>query len=544
LPESPSVDTGAFSPDGRLLITGGDKGLAHIWDLEASGSIVIGKPKSIEDSLTLVAFFPDGRRILTTSMDGPPRIWDAEAGTEIAVFPDDKPLRHAVISPDGKWIAAASGAPLGASGNTLVVWSTAEPDKFDARTGHQEAIASVAFSPDSRLIATASYDKTVRLWSAAASESKEAPWYAGGINELAVLGMHTEGVATAAFLPQQRLITVSKDKTVRVWDGRAGGPVLVLPATSGRPFPASFSPDGRQIVTGIGTTATIWDARSGARLGQKNHEDAVRDAAFAPEGTRIVTSAVRLHRWDAGSDAPSIQPGDYKDLPFLTVSADRKRIILGSSAEPLHLWDLASVTAPFPPSYRPGAAAFSPDGTRFVTASGDARIHNAADGKEIKVFGQGLGISSVAFLPDGRLITGTQHGILLLWNAATLEPLGGWRIARSEVKDVAVSPDGRRVVTVADAARMWDLATQKEIALLESPQSQIRVAAFSPDGRQVITDSGISGSLQVWPIFATTQELIDHAREVMPRKLTQEQREQFFLDPPRPLEVAPPPKRP
>jgi WD40 repeat protein len=196
---------------------------------------------------------------------------------------------------------------------------------------------------------------------------------------------------------------------------------------------------------------------------------------------------------------------------------------------------VASGAAPFlpPDPIDPFApAAFSRDGTRFVTALNTARLYDMTGTKGIEIFNDNsqAPFTSAAISPDGpTVITGTDQGMVQVRDATTGRKLTEWRVANGTVLQVAVSHDGKRVVTLSHTeARLWEIATREEVARLESPQPEIRSVAFSPDGRRIITASDI---VRVWPAFLKTQDLVDYAREVMPRALTAEQREQYFLDP-------------
>ena len=100
------------------------------------------------------------------------------------------------------------------------------------------------------------------------------------------------------------------------------------------------------------------------------------------------------------------------------------------------------------------------------------------------------------------------------------------------VHSAAFSPDGRRVVTasVDGTARIWDAETQTQIAVLKGHDNGVRSAAFSPDGRRVVTASD-DETARIWNVFPTTQHLVDHAKEVVPRCLTPQQRDEAFLNP-------------
>jgi energy-coupling factor transporter ATP-binding protein EcfA2 len=147
------------------------------------------------------------------------------------------------------------------------------------------------------------------------------------------------------------------------------------------------------------------------------------------------------------------------------------------------------------------SAAFSPDGSRIVTASDDntARIWDAATAKEIAVLrGHDKYLMSAAFSPDGsRIVTASADNTARIWDAATAKEIAVLRGHDGAVRSAAFNPGllagrrhfsaagGSRIVTASDdnTARIWDAATAKEIAVLRGHDGAVRSAAFSPAHR-------------------------------------------------------------
>ncbi len=98
------------------------------------------------------------------------------------------------------------------------------------------------------------------------------------------------------------------------------------------------------------------------------------------------------------------------------------------------------------------------------------------------------------------------------------------------VNDAAFSPNGERVVTVSrdSTTRLWDAEKGTQIALLPGHERQVWSVAFSPDGRHVLTAS-VDRTARIFSVFQTTQDLIDHAKSIVPRELTPCERKRFFL---------------
>jgi WD40 repeat protein len=155
-------------------------------------------------------------------------------------------------------------------------------------------------------------------------------------------------------------------------------------------------------------------------------------------------------------------------------------------------------------------AAFSPDGSRIVTASADgtARIWNAATGEEIAVLrGHEHAVNSAAFSRDGsRIVTASIDKTARIWDAATGKEIAILRGHAIAVNSATFSPDGSRVVTASsdNTARIWDVATGDEIAILGEKQSEgfygfgtIGTAVYSPDGALIVTAEH-RGVARVW----------------------------------------------
>ena len=95
----------------------------------------------------------------------------------------------------------------------------------------------------------------------------------------------------------------------------------------------------------------------------------------------------------------------------------------------------------------------------------------------------------------------------------------------------AFSPDGTRIVTASydKTARVWNAASGRSLMVLQGHTDGVIAAAFSPDGTRIVTAS-YDNTARVWRSFRNTQSLIDYAKATVPRQLTLEERQSFFLD--------------
>ncbi len=149
------------------------------------------------------------------------------------------------------------------------------------------------------------------------------------------------------------------------------------------------------------------------------------------------------------------------------------------------------------------AAAFSPDGTRIVTAStdGTAAVWDANTGVEIAALrGHVGGLSSAAFSPDGkRIVTTSFDHTARIWNADSGDQLLVMQGPPTAVRTAAFSPNGKKVVTASgdQRARVWNAQTGKELVQLDGHSGAITSAAFSPDGTRIVTSSE-DGTARLW----------------------------------------------
>ncbi|MBT9156007.1 MAG: hypothetical protein DDT37_00982 [Firmicutes bacterium] len=240
--------------------------------------------------------------------------------------------------------------------------------------GHEDAVDSVSFSPDGRLLASGSKDQTVRLWEVSTGK------------ELSILRGHEDPVSPVAFSPDGRLLASgSEDKTVRLWEVSSGKELSILRGHEWYVDSVAFSPDGRLLASGSwDNTVRLWEVSSGKELSVlRNHCNYVISVSFSPDG-RLLASGSRdetVRLWEVSSG---------KELSALRGHED-------------------TVTS----------VSFSPDGRLLASGSQDktVRLWEVSSGKELSVLrGHERGVDSVAFSPDGRLLaSGSWDNTVRLW---------------------------------------------------------------------------------------------------------------------------------
>lgn len=200
------INSVAFSPDGRFVVTSSADGTARVWD--AATGVIRGELHGHSGSVNSASFSPDGKFIVTAGNDATVRLWDADRFEQVRMIGGTYPMSvlSAEYSPDGRFIVAASGE---------AAW-VCDPNRGDVvrkLEGHTGQLNSASFSPDSKLIVTAGADNTARVWNAQTGES------------IATLLDHKGPVLNAMFSADGRSVfTASEDYATRIYPREAFAP--------------------------------------------------------------------------------------------------------------------------------------------------------------------------------------------------------------------------------------------------------------------------------------------------------------------------------
>ena len=446
----------AFSIDGRHLVSGSFDGTAAIWDV-ALGRRVSGPEMRHDSPLASIAVSPDGKTFASASTDRVVRLWDLTSGQAIG-----EPLTVEEGTPavafnfDGSALAAttyrgkitlwgvhdrrklgelegghegkvydvgfgrASTTTLvsAADDGTIAVWDTARTLRLGARlSGDHAWVRSVAFSPDSRLVATAMANGTIAVWDVARRERVGAPLAghdgmvnsvefssdglrlaSGGTDSTVVLWdvrngqrmgdplrSHAGAVTAVAFSPDGEILaSAGEDDTIVLWDPdsgqRLGDP---LSAGTGGVADLAFRPDGEVLAAaGMDGTVALWDPESRQRRGHRldAHSDGATSVAFSPDGRTLASAGadrkVLLADSDTAEERHTIVTGHASAVTTIAFSADSRMLATGSGDHSIALWDVDSRRRLGDPlgGHEDGlvsAVAFSPDGNTFASGSFD-----------------------------------------------------------------------------------------------------------------------------------------------------------------------------
>ncbi|MCG6133219.1 MAG: hypothetical protein MET45_00890 [Nostoc sp. LLA-1] len=292
-------------------------------------------------------------------------------------------------------------------------------DRLELRhtlTGHSWFVTFVAFSPDGQTLASASADRTIKLWDLNTGNLRHT------------LTGHSWSVIYVAFSPDgQTVASGSGDKTIKLWDVKTGNLRRSLTGHSDWVNSVAFSPDGKTLASGSGDkTIKLWDVKTGnLHRTLTGHSKLVRSVAFSPDGQTVASgsSDKTIKLWDLNTgNLFRTLTWDSHWVFSVAFSPDFQTVATGSLYKTIKLWDLNTGTLRRKltrHSYCVTSVSFSPDGQTLASVSYDKTIKlwdlNTGTLRR-KLTGHSEAVMSVAFSPDGQtLASGSFDNTIKIW---------------------------------------------------------------------------------------------------------------------------------
>ncbi|KAJ6039588.1 hypothetical protein N7444_008493 [Penicillium canescens] len=286
--------------------------------------------------------------------------------------------------------------------------------------GHSNSILSIAWSQDGSRLASASSDKTVRIWDTATGQCTST---LEGHSDMVLLIAWSQGGS--------RLASASSDNTVRIWDPATGQCASSLEGHSNMVHSIVWSPNGSRLASAsYDNTVRIWNPATGKCASTlEGHSGSVSSIAWSQDGSRLASASsdetVRI--WDpATGQCVSTLEGHSGSVSSTTWSQDGSRLASASDDETVRIWDPATGLCASTLKGHSGSVswiAWSQDGSRLASASSDetVRIWDPAAGQCVSTLeGHSGWVSSIAWSQDGsRLASASYDNTVRIWDPAT-----------------------------------------------------------------------------------------------------------------------------
>jgi WD40 repeat protein len=382
-----------------------------------------------------------------------------------------------------------------------------------AFNGHTLAVTSITASKDGRLVVSAGYDKTIRVWNtleqtAERTSEPQPAWIRGvalsadegtiftagddgfvrrfdakTLNEVANWKAHNDVItAFAASRDGQLLATGSTgtDVRIRVWSATTGTETMSIADEAGA-LSLAFSDDGKLLAWGsFNGTARVFDIDQQTPVSTLNkHDQAVHAVAFSPDATKLVTCAEKVSMWDVKTGNPipfDLQPPAEKSTSTLFVL----------DVQPVWLGVLC--------------ATWSDDGKLLVTGDdlGRVRSWNSDDGKLVDDIGaHQQNVAALCFTAQGkRLVSAAADGSVRVWILGAISERNSMTDFSQAVSSAALSSNGKLLVTCeyGGTVKLWETSSWKNLATWKDHTSCVFACDFSHDGKLFAT-ADTSGKL-------------------------------------------------
>ena len=591
LEQNDSVLAASYSPDGELIATAGNEKAIKLWRKDGKfirdliDPTLNSQPLSHEDVVLGVSFSPDGQLIASASYDTTVKLWSREGQWLKTLTGHRDVVTSVIFSPNGRLVASAS------ADGTVKLWDIDTGTAIKTINAHEDGVLDVKFGPDGDIIATGGiFDPTVKLWKADGARLKTLAGHCESIKQTE----NCIGVYEVSFSPNgQVLASASGDRTVKLWDVQTGTEIETLKGHNNDVLSVSFSPDGQTIASGsrdrtvklwnkdgvilqtftghkndvwtvsfspdsetiasasADNTVKLWDRNSNPldRVLQ-GHPLAVNDVSFSSNGEVIATASddrtVRVWKTDTAellnnSEGEPLLLQHRKAVRWVSSSPDGQTLATASTSDPtIQVWNLQKVETRYAASVRSlkahespvSAVEFSPNGIMASGSEGGTVKLWQPDGTLIETLNLGDPVASIEFNGTGSLMAiatsnpETQSQVQL-WSSQKTgwqsRPIGSYRDL--EINEISYTPAPEQLaIAVGDRVEIWSptggvscplphQATVRSVdvhpngTILATASDDKKVRLWQLDRQQLWPAEGDCKSRQIQPFYTIDQDV-------------------------------------
>ncbi len=452
-----------------------------------------------------LAWSPDGSLLASSaSNDTLIRLWNPSSGEQVRVLEGHESwIRSVTFSPDGKLLASAS-VDL-----TIRLWNVADGTLLTTLNGHSDWPGSVAFAPDGRTLASTGRDGTVRLWNVATGRQVPAFEFQNADNPVTETPFTTTGLAFSS--DGDSLAVGSYDGSVFLLDARTGEQqrklvghesVIVLRAIV-------FTPDDKNVISAsFDGTIRTWDVATGNEIGQfEGHQLRVSGLSITPDGRRLASISGeegQVMVWDVATRQKITElPIGQGIITGLSYSLDGRALGLTgyTGAVRIHAFDEGRDQILIGSSGLPQSTAFLQNNRIVTLTDQDTVMIGGSGGQSRELRGlEGKPAAVVVNRTGSLIVVGSQTGGMSVWDAEG-QKLQAFQSGLPQASTIAISDDGR-YIAIGGSAQMsqievWDGYSGTLLHTLVGPRDGVTALTFQPGGT-LLAAADFNGEMLVW----------------------------------------------
>jgi WD40 repeat protein/serine/threonine protein kinase/energy-coupling factor transporter ATP-binding protein EcfA2 len=485
-----------FLPDHTTLLVGGSDG--YIRELDALSGREIRQWQAHVGGVSQLTLSNDGTMLVSSGANGQIAMWAVSTGSLVRILSDELgAVLSLAISPNGQRIAVGTGdyslinAPVSVQERLILVWDVNTGELRHTIKPHSGTIRNLAFSPDSRFIATGLWENadigTIRIYNVETGDEDKR------------LYGHTAPIADVVFSANGLfLYTASWDKTVMLFDLTRGVSAQMFVGFQQPILSLNLASDGRHILLGQGNLPAqrprqndqsqiiYWDTLTGDLLQQFNDaQDSLWDVDISADGNFVASGSGPLRR-DADKPITS-------DTGFYIWDAH-------TGAQVMHISTLDTVSD----------VVFDTSGQYLFTSSWDGTIiqWDIANKSSIQTFRtRGIAVNSIALSPNGKvLLGGYNDGFVRVWDIDTGQLVRSIGVDIKRINRVVYNNSGNLFATAGETGlvRLWDGKTYEQIMTIKAHDDAVSNVVFSTDETKLASSSW-DDKVYLWDITSGTR---------------------------------------